>query len=217
MSTTLQNYITQCQRLLHDTSANFWPVSELTDYINAGRNQIAQDSKCLRQLATTISLTAGTELYNIASSVATASTPITNPVVDVLGISLYWGNTRFKMNYMAFSQFDAQVRAWQLYQSRPVIFTRMGALNIYVGPIPDQNYVTDWDVAVLPTPLVLTTDVDTIPPPWTDPVQYWACYLAKFKEQSMGEANIFKAQYYEQGRRAQRAFMTRVLPNPYAT
>jgi hypothetical protein len=216
VATTLQTYITQVQRLLHDPNANFWPVSELTDYINDGRNRIAQDTKCLRQLATTIYLTAGTELYNVQNQVLLATPPITNTVVDVLGISLYWGNTRFKMNYMSFSEFDAAVRAWQLYQSRPVIFTRMGGLSVYVGPIPDQNYQTDWDVAILPTPMVLTTDVETIPPPFTDPVQYWAAFRAKFKEQQLGESKIFKDEYARQGLAAQRAFMTRVMPNPYA-
>jgi hypothetical protein len=216
VATTLQTYITQVQRLLHDPTGNFWPVTELTDYINDGRNRIAQDAKCLRQLATSIFLTAGTELYAVQASVGLATPPITNTVVDVLGISLYWGNTRFKMNYMSFSEFDANVRAWQLYQSRPVLFTRMGSLNIYVGPIPDQNYQTDWDVAILPTAMVLSTDVEVIPPPFTDPVQYWAAFRAKFKEQQLGEAKIFKDEYARQGLAATRAFQTRVLPNPYA-
>ena len=216
MATTLQSYITQVQQLLHDPNANMWSVSELTTYINDGRNRIAQDAKCLRQLATTINLTAGQELYNVATAVAAASVPIINPVVDVMGITLYWGNSRFKMNYWAFTPFDAQFRAWQLYQSRPVAFTRMGSLNIYVGPIPDQNYITDWDVAVYPTPMALTTDVETIPQPFQDPVQYWAAFRAKFKEQSLGEAKIFKDEYAAQGKAALRAFMTRIIQNPYA-
>lgn len=216
MATTLQTYITQVQRLLHDPNANFWPIPELIDYINDGRNRIAQDSKCLRQLATTIFLTAGTELYTVQTMVGLATPAVTNTVVDVMGITLYWGNTRFKMNYMSFSEFDANVRAWQLYQTRPVIFTRMGGNLVYVGPIPDQNYQTDWDVAILPQPMVLTTDTETIPPPFIDPVQYWAAFRAKFKEQQLGEAKIFKDEYARQGLAATRAFMTRVLPNPYA-
>lgn len=215
MSTTLQTYITQVQRLLHDTNQSFWPVSELTDYINAGRSRIAADTKCLRQLVTSIPLTTGVELYPLQATVALAPVPMLQSVVDVLGISLYWGNTRFKMNYMSFSQFDAYVRAWQSYRGRPVIFTRMGGLQVYVGPIPDQNYITDWDVAIVPNALVNPTDVDPIPAPFNDPVQYWAAHLAKFKEQSFGESKMFKDEYAREGIRAQRVFMTRVLPNPY--
>jgi hypothetical protein len=212
VAVTLQTYITQVQRLLHDPNADFWPVTELTDYINDGRNRIASDTKCLRALQTGIVLTAGQELY----PVNTILPAVAGQVVDILGISLYWGNTRFKLNYMSFSEFDAYVRAWQLYQTRPVIFTRMGATQVYLGPVPDQAYVTDWDVAIIPTPMVLTTDPETIPLPFTDPVQYWAAFRAKYKEQAYGEADMFEKRYAREGLRAARSFMTRVLPNPYA-
>lgn len=215
MAVTLQTYITQVQRLLHDPNANFWPVSELTDYVNDGRNRIAQDTKCLRQLATSIYLTAGTELYTVQSMVALATPPITNSVVDVMGISIYWGNKRYKLLYKSFTELDALARAWQLYQDRPAVFTRMGSLSVYVAPVPDQNYQTDWDVAILPTAMVNLTDSEVIPPPFQDPVQYWAAFRAKFKEQALGECKIFKDEYARQGLMAQRAFMTRVIANPY--
>ena len=215
MATTLQTYITQVQNLLHDPNANFWPIPELITYINDGRNRIAMDTKCLRQLATSIPLTPGVELYNVQATVALATPTVINSVIDILGITLYWGNSRFKMQYMSFTEFDAQIRAWQLLQNRPVIFTRMGALNVYLGPIPDQSYLTDWDVAILPTPMALANDMETIPPPFTDPVQYWAAFRAKFKEQSLGESKIFQQTYAAEGLRAQRSFMTRVIRNPY--
>jgi hypothetical protein len=217
MAYTLQTYITQVQRLLHDPNGDFWPVTELTDYINEARERIAGDTKCLRQLVTSIPLTQGIELYSIAGAAATATPAVTNNIIDVMGITLYWGNTRYKLNYMSFSQLDAYARAWQQYQTRPVIFSRMGALNVYVAPIPDQAYITDWDCVVMPTPLVATTDVDTIPDPFNFPVKYWAAQLAKFKEQAYGEADMFRKQYMVEGLRAQRVFQTRVLPNPYQT
>jgi hypothetical protein len=212
MATTLNTYVTQCQRLLHDPNANFWPIPELIDYINEARNRICEDSKCLRSLQTGISLTAGQELYAVNAILPA----VAFQVVDIMGISLYWGNTRFKMNYLPFTSFDAQLRAWQAYQSRPVYFTRMGATQVYVGPIPDQAYITDWDVATIPAPLVNLSDAEVIPPPFQDPIQYYACYKAKFKEQSLGESKIFKDEYRNSGIRAQRAFMTRVIPNPYS-
>jgi hypothetical protein len=216
VAVTLQTYITQVQRLLHDPNATFWPIAELTDYINDGRNRIAQDTKCLRQLATNITLTQGQELYNVNETIAMATPAVGNvSVIDVLGITLYWGNSRYKLNYASFTELDARARAWQLYQDRPVLFTRMGALNVYLAPIPDQDYFTDWDVAILPPAMVNTTDTERIPPPFQDPVQYWAAFRAKFKEQALGESKIFKDEYARQGLMAQRAFMTRVIPNPY--
>ena len=217
MSYTLQTYITQVQQLLHDPNGAFWPIPEIIGYINLARDRIAADTKCLRQLVTSVPLTAGQELYPIQATVALAPTTMLNSVVDILGISLYWGNTRYKLNYMPFSQLDAYARAWQLYQDRPVIFSRMGGLQVYVGPIPDQAYITDWDVAITPAALVATTDVDPIPAPFNSPVKYYAAHLAKFKEQSYGEADMFEKKYAREGLRAQRVFMTRVLPNPYQT
>ncbi len=215
MSGTLQSYITQVQYLLHDTNANFWSISELTGYINEARNRICRDTKCMRQLATSIPLTAGVELYNVQSTLALATPIVSNSVIDVMGISLYWGNSRYKMNYTSFTELDAQARAWQLYQDRPVMFTRMGGLNIYVAPIPDQNYVTDWDVAIDPPQLVNLTDVDTVPAPFGEPVKFWAAYLAKFKEQALGECKIFRDEYARNGMMAARSFMTRTIRNPY--
>lgn len=216
MATTLQTYIGQCQNFLHDPNANMYPITELIGYINLARNRIAQDSKCLRQLATSVPLIAGTELYQVQATLALATPPMTQTVVDILGITLYWGTERVKMQYRSFTEFDATIRMWQTYQQRPVIFTRMGALAVYVGPVPDQAYVTDWDVAILPVALVSTTDVEVIPPPFQDPVPFYACYLAKFKEQALGEAKLFFNEYMTQGRIALRAFMTRIIPNSYA-
>jgi hypothetical protein len=216
MATTLQTYIGQCQNFLHDPNANMFPIQELTGYINLARNRIAQDSKCLRQLATQVPLTGGVELYPVQATVALATPPMLNTVVDILGITLYWGTERVKMQYRSFTEFDASIRMWQTYQQRPVIFTRMGALQVYVGPVPDQSYVTDWDVAILPAPMTLPTDSEVIPPPFQDPVPFYACYLAKFKEGALGECKIFFNEYLTQGRIALRAFMTRIIPNPYA-
>jgi hypothetical protein len=59
---TLQNYVTETQRLLHDGSAQYWTVSELTDYINEGRQEVVCDTGCNRQLQI-IYLSTGLEQY----------------------------------------------------------------------------------------------------------------------------------------------------------
>ena len=47
---TLNSYITDVRRLLHDANGNFWSNDELTDYINDGRERIVRDTGCLRTL-----------------------------------------------------------------------------------------------------------------------------------------------------------------------
>lgn len=48
MAQTLQGYITQVQRLLHDSSGVFYTQSQLTDYINSARERVVRDSGALR-------------------------------------------------------------------------------------------------------------------------------------------------------------------------
>jgi hypothetical protein len=59
---TLQNYVTETQRLLHDAQAQYWSVAELTDYINEGRQMVVCDTGCNRLLQI-IYLSTGQESY----------------------------------------------------------------------------------------------------------------------------------------------------------
>ena len=47
---TLNGYITEVRRLLHDANGNFYSDSELTDNINGARERVARDTGCLRKL-----------------------------------------------------------------------------------------------------------------------------------------------------------------------
>lgn len=212
----LSTYITQVQRLLHDPNAQFWSTSELTDYINEARNRVAEDSKCLRQLATNAALglvlTTGVESYNPTTFIPAPLGPL---VVDVMGVTIYWGNTRQKLAYYAFTDFDVRYRYWNQLQTIPAAFTRMSPVQILIGPMPDQAYPVDIEIAVVPNALVSDATVEQIPIPFQEPVQYYAAYKAKFKEQSLGETDIFLRQYVRTLQWCQRSYMTRVIQNPY--
>lgn len=210
----LSKYITQTRRLLHDPNGQLWSDAQLTDYINDGRNRVCQDTKCLRQI-TSVTLTAGVEQYTIAT--LADSLGLAPFIVDVMGIDLYWGSTRYSLSYAPWTTFNANLRYWQNLQQRPIAFTRAGALSVYFGPIPDQAYLTDWNVSINPNTLVTDSTPEQIPVPFTEPVQYWAAYQAKFYEQAMGEANLFENEYKKRVLMNQRSFMTRVIPDPYMT
>ena len=93
----------------------------------------------------------------------------------------------------------------------------MGALSIYIGPTPDQTYVTDCDVTVIPPALVSGGyDTELIPEPFTTPVKYYAAYLAKFREQAMGEAKMFHDMYKARLVTEAQAFMGRTIADPYS-
>ena len=46
----LTAYQQATQRLLHDPNATYFPIADLTAYINTARGQIAMEGQCIRQL-----------------------------------------------------------------------------------------------------------------------------------------------------------------------
>lgn len=210
----LNDYIAALRDLVHDPNAQFFSNSTLTRYINDARNRVAQDTKCLRQLMPSITLTQGQEQYPLNNAAAFGT--FNGRLIDVMEIDFYDGGIRYPLRYLPWSRFNTTYRYWPLNTQKPEAFCRMGALTIFVGPIPDQTYNSDWIIAINPNPLVDNTTVEEIPVPFTEPVIYWAAYLARYGEQSMGEAAIFKQEYISRRNMVQRSFMTFVIPNPYA-
>lgn len=208
---TLDNYITETRRLLHDVNGNFWTTAELTDYINDARGHTVQDSGCRRVLQT-YTLTVGVETINFADLDEGSNT------IDILNINLYWGDSRWPMYYMAWTDFNAQLRFWQNYNGRPIGFSMYGPKTIYIGPKPDQAYEIELDTVVLPDPLVTGAEEDTqIPSPFFEAVAYYAAHKAKYQEQSYGESEIFKQEYTKQVIGALNSTFTRRIPSPYSS
>jgi hypothetical protein len=71
--TTLQNYVTQVQRLVHDASNANFSSAELTDYINEAREDISLDMHCVRTFYTGVQLPPGQEVYSIQGAVVGAN------------------------------------------------------------------------------------------------------------------------------------------------
>ena len=213
----LSQYVLAVQRLLHDTNAQYWSVSELTDYINEARNRVCKDTRCLRQQATGINLNFNQEQYPLPSIQAQLPSYLTGyTIVDVMGINIYWGDTRIKLAFLPWTRFDVQFRYWTNMQSRPVCYSKQGITNIFIGPIPDQLYVSDWDCSLIPPALTSDASPEPIAEPFTGPIKYYAAYLAKFREQSMGEAELFRKMYEQHTLMETKAYTYRIIPDPYA-
>jgi hypothetical protein len=277
---TLNSYITEVRRLLHDANGNFYSDSELTDYINGARDRVARDTGCLRKLQVAqtpiapvgysgnpVIWTANTFydvgalvfsnifIYEVTVAGTTGDTPPPYPdnytayppstpflngtaefryagnceiipydslpetgqTLDILNVNVFWGNSRYPLSYMPWTQFNAQLRYWQNYIGRPVAFSVFGQNQIYISPIPDQVYTIEVDTTILPVALVNGAEVDSIIDPYTTPVAYYAAYTAKFKEQSYGESEIFYQQYISKVRSVLNTTFTRRMPDPYST
>ena len=142
-----------------------------------------------------------------------------NTVLDIININLYWGNTRVPLDYLAWSDFNVRLRFWQNYIGRPLCFSIYGQGQIYIGPVPDQVYQLEIDCVVLPNPLTLQNSgvTDTLVDPYFSPVQFYAAYLAKYYEQSFGEAEIFKQEYQRHAQSVLNTVFTRRVPSVYSS
>ena len=168
----------------------------------------------------TFTTTDGTAVYQYDSPceiISLAAIPESTLTLDVLNINLFWGNSRIPLRYLPWTNFNAQLRYWQNYVGRPVCFSMYGQGQIYIGPVPDQSYVIEIDSVILPTPLSLsaTTQVDEIVDPYTTVVKYYAAHVAKYYEQSFGEAELYLQQYKQKTQSVLVSTYTRRIPDPY--
>ena len=157
--------------------------------------------------------------YSGPAEIIPFSTLSNGSTLDILNITLYWGNSRIPLRYLPWSNFNAQLRYWQNYVGRPVCFSVYGQQQIYIAPVPDQSYVIEIDTTILPTPLSQSTPdaVDPINDPYTTPVAFYAAYKAKYKEQSYGEAEIYKQEYAKHVQAVLNSVYTRRIPDPYSS
>jgi hypothetical protein len=275
---TLQTYLTECRRLLHDAVGNFWSDPELIDYINQGRQRVAADTGCSRRLVTlTLNVQSctgtgsggntitgvspvpdqtwvGTTVIGTGLTGTTSSSPVIlavngttltisgtatagalsftyyqeaypftsvavpsgQAIIDVLNITSIWNNTRYVLNCENWTLFNARMRSYLTFQQRPTVYSIYGQNTVYIGPIVDQAYVTEWDCVLTPADLVSATDVEPFTFPFTTPVSFWACYLAKIRDSSWDEAKVFQDEYMGKIRHCIAASAMRRIPNVYA-
>lgn len=154
--------------------------------------------------------------YQEAYPFTTVPTPAGTAIIDIANITAIWGNTRYALQYKEWSMYNAMMRSYVAFQQRPVMFSVYGQNTVFIGPIVDQQYVTEWDCVISPAALVNLTDVETITYPYTDPVPYYACHLAKIRDSSWDEAQVFKQEYLDKVRHCIAASGMRRLPNVYA-
>lgn len=208
-SNTLNAYIIQVQRLLHDTSGQFFTTPQLTEYINDARDKVALDSMCVRMLQA-FTLIASQEAYNFSSFPQGTST------IGVLGMNVIFGSLKYPAANVSWSYLSARTRAYVGYTQMPVMFAIYGENQIVVGPRPDQAYPVELDTSVLPTDLVDNTTVEQIPVNWTVAVAYYAAYLAKQYQQMWAEADSFRNDYMNRLKECRAGSMQRRVGNIYS-
>lgn len=164
--------------------------------------------------APTIGFTGG------GGSNATATASIMT-AFDILNITVNWGNSWITLQYTYFTEFQAKARYYRNMSGQPALWskgppaTTGGGDYFYIFQIPNTTFPCEIDATILPNPLVDDNTMEQLPYPYTDLVQYYAAYLAKFKQQEFNEAANFIRIYDELWRRGTAMRTQRRIPNPY--
>lgn len=154
------------------------------------------------------------------SSSATVTASIMN-ALDILGITVNWGNQWIALQYTYFSQFQANARFYRSTTGQPRIWSKgppaqtAGGDYFYLFYIPDQGYQCDIDAIGSPNDLVDDDTAEQLAYPYTDLVQYWAAYISKFKQQEFNEAANFMRIYEDLFRQYTGNRYQRRIPSPY--
>lgn len=203
----LDQYNARTRRLLTDAKKQYWSDADLNNDINQARRRVCGDTKCLRQLVCGIVLQPGQEHYNIIETVNSGMPPnLGLQVVELISVTIYWGAMRLKATNRPFTEQDAKLRIFANYRTRPASLAFMGANTVYISPVADRHYVSDWDVVLIPPPLTTNADLEVIPTVFQDLVPWFAAHLAKYTEQSMSESDIFYKKYLDERQAACWAF-----------
>ena len=163
----------------------------------------------------TITVTGGT-VGTTASVTATIM-----QAFDIINITVNYNNSWITLAYTYFTEFQAKARYYRSTNGQPALWAKGppagtgGGEYFYIFQIPSMSYQCDIDATMLPTALVDDTTAEQISYPYTDLVQYYTAYLAKYKQQEFNESANFLRIYDELWRRGSAMRYQRRIPNAY--
>ncbi len=140
---------------------------------------------------------AGQEVYTFAA--ANTYAQLTSGVESILfveSVAVSWGALKPVLSQWNWNDLQAYVRAYPVQNNQPAIWAQLGqgqSGSLYLQPVPVQPAAMDWVCICIPINLVLDSDTEAIPYPWTDCVPYYAAYLAFMNARRKDEAaNMYK-------------------------
>jgi hypothetical protein len=146
-------------------------------------------------------------------------TPGVSAIHGVMSITASWGASRPMLGRKDWTTFQAKYRSWAAgWINNPVVWAQYGQGakgSVYLAPIPANAFNMEWDTYCVPIPLVDDTTVEAIPYPWTDPIPYYAAYLAASNAQRAQDSASMFGQYEVFMKRARAMSETPFIPDAY--
>jgi hypothetical protein len=217
----MATYLAQTNALLQNPlpSTPLYAQSDLVNYINLGRQQLALDTECVRYSPVLFSAVSGTQQYAF-TSITAVPTGYGSLVAIQNVASVSGGYYQFvaPRPWPWFFRFYIQTGATQAL-GVPTQWSVLGegaggTLFFYPTPQNSASYVIDG--IYTPTNLLISGGPpEVIPYPFTDAVPYYAAYYAYMSTQRQDDADRMKMRYKEFAQRGRQLSTPTVLPNNY--
>jgi hypothetical protein len=234
----LTQYTNLTQQLLQNPQATsaLYSTSQLQDYINIARGQLAGESESIRVEGTLI-CTVGQRNYNFSSITLDAAgvqgaIHVRRIAYGLLNGGRRWVTPRpwpyFDLYYLSSAVVtNGPPLRWAQYGQGSAgsgTITGVGAGSLssgsfYLDPPPDQTYLLYLDCVCYPIALALDGDPEAIPYLWTDAVPFYAAWYALLTAQNnirMEDAKAYKDLYDDFVKRARAAANASVNRYMYA-
>lgn len=140
---------------------------------------------------------------------------------DIMNVTVNYQNSWITLAYTYFTEFQAKARFYRNITGQPAVWTKGppptsdGVDYFYIFQIPSMSFQCDIDAICQPPALVDDNTPETLRFPYTDCVQYYAAYVAKYQQQQFNESANFLRIYDELMRRSTSNKYQRRVPNPY--
>lgn len=153
------------------------------------------------------------------SAVNWSNQPGISGIIGIRGVSVIWNTYRFTTQRVSFSKYQAWIRTYtNTFTDVPRVAAQYGQGangSVYLYPIPNSNYILEWDCICDVTPLADDTIVELIPSPWTVAVQYYAAYKAFESAQAFDKADRMFGQFQKFMKRARAQTQPGTVSNWY--
>ena len=185
----LNAYIAQTQRLLNDEAAQFYNTSDITTFINIGRNTIATQAECLIANGSLATVN-GQQTYGLASLEPPAGLQSAINVRSIISVVAGVGNKLESRAWAWFLNYCLNGAAYS-ETGTPSVWSmqNQGSMgNIWFSPTPNGTVLMNVEAAWTPVALVTDSTPENLSYPWTDAVPYFAAYLGYTNAQRATDA-----------------------------
>lgn len=219
---TLNDYIRATQRLLRD-EGTLYPSTDLVAFINEARHMRDLDTRLVRKVVG-FTLTAAQPAYSIPLVSANGiflrgetqaiGKDLTSLVVLPQGGIAGGVGMRYPLGRWPYSKLAYLIStSWPGY---PAKYARLGHSTIVLGPPPQQDYASEWDLVGVYPDLTAFDQVDPMADPYNDPLPYLAAAIAKSNAQRFDEGQAFEMQYKARMMAIREGVSPLAIPNPTA-